>query len=84
MRTTVILDPDTERTIRERMRADGVSFNRALNDAIRDSLTGRPPRVGFSTRAMSLGRPALDLVSALQVAGDLEDEDLMRRMRSAS
>lgn len=35
MRTTVTLDPDAEQIVRERMAAKGVSFKRALNDAIR-------------------------------------------------
>lgn len=43
-RTTVTLDPDTEQIIRVRMRRLGVSFKRALNDAIRDGDTASRPR----------------------------------------
>ena len=85
MRTTVTLDSDTEQLLRQRMRREGVSFKRALNDAIRESAPQRrSPRVDYVTPAVSLGRPAIDLDRALQVAGELDDEELARRMRAGS
>lgn len=85
MRTTVTLDPDTEQLVRERMSRQGISFKRALNDAIRDGAERHgPPRVDFVTAPVSLGRPSLDLDRASQLAAELEDEDLAARMRSGS
>lgn len=81
MRTTVTLDADTESAVRRLMAERGVSFKQALNDAIRAGVSPRRPG-GFSTRVRSLGPPAVDLDRALGVAGDLEDEELLRRMRS--
>lgn len=78
MRTTVTLDDDTEAMVRERMRTDGVSFKQALNDAIRQA-GGR--REAFSTPVHSMGVPLVDLEKALRLAGELEDEDLVRTMR---
>jgi hypothetical protein len=85
VRTTVTLDPDTEQLVRERMSRQGVSFKRALNDAIRDGAErhGRA-RVDFVTESVSLGRAVLDLDRASQLAAELEDEDLAARMRSGS
>lgn len=85
MRTTVTLDPDVEQLIRRRMRERKESFKQALNSAIRESSTagatdGRP----FRTPTARMGRPAVNLDRALQLAGELEDEDLIRRMRSGS
>lgn len=40
MRTTVTLDPDSERLIREAVAARGQSFKRVLNEAIRAGLGG--------------------------------------------
>lgn len=81
VRTTVTLDDDTVALIRRRMRERGVSFKTALNDAIRDGAEGRPAPTAFTTRTADLGVPAINLDRALQVAGELEDEELIRRQR---
>ena len=80
MRTTVTLDPDTEGLGRQRMRVKGVSFKRALNDAIRDGAEGRAD-TAYRTPVFDLGVPMVDVTKALQLAGDLEDEDLARTLR---
>jgi hypothetical protein len=81
MRTTVTLDSDTESLIRRLMAERGVSFKRALNDAIRAGATpsSAPP---FQTRARSMGAPRIDLDRALQIAAEDEDAELARRMRA--
>ena len=84
MRTTVTLDSDTEALIRKRMRERGVSFKQALNDAIREGLA---PDWGvaaeaFRTETADLGLPAVNLDRALALAGELEYEELVRRMRA--
>lgn len=81
MRTTVTLDDDTLAVIHRRMREQGVSFKVALNDAIREGARGRPRPAPFVTRAADLGVPTVNLDRALQIAADLEDEDLIRRQR---
>lgn len=81
MRTTVTLDPDTEEVVRRAMRERGLSFKDALNHAIRRG-EDRAPAAGFTTRTASLGVPTVPLDRALQLAGDLEDDELLRRMRS--
>ncbi|MCC7078932.1 MAG: antitoxin [Acidimicrobiia bacterium] len=83
MRTTVTLDPDTEQIIRRRMRERGISFKEALNDAIRSSCGGAPPRP-FVTETVSMGESRVNLDRALQIAADLEDDELLRRMRAGS
>jgi hypothetical protein len=81
MRTTVTLDDDTVALVRRRMREHGVSFKRALNDAIRDGAQGRPAPAPFTTRTANLGVPAVNLDRALQMAAQLEDDELIRRQR---
>ena len=81
MRTTVTLDDDTLALVHRRMRAGGVSFKTALNDAIRDGAQGRPSPAAFTTRTADLGLPAVNLDRALQIAAELEDEELIRRQR---
>ncbi|MGI8759207.1 MAG: antitoxin [Acidimicrobiales bacterium] len=82
MRTTVTLEPDTEALVRKRMRDRGVSFKQALNDAIRDGMAGKPGGPGFRTTTARLGIPAVSLDRALQLAAELEDEELVRKMRT--
>lgn len=81
MRTTVTLDPDTEALIRKRMRERRVSFKQALNDAIRDGLAPRAYNP-FQTPTSDMGLPAVNLDRALALAAELEDEELVRRMRA--
>lgn len=81
MRTTVTLDADTEALVRRRMRERGVSFKVALNDAIRAGLVARGARPEFRTPTADLGRPTVNLDRALQLAAELEDEELVRKQR---
>lgn len=84
MRTTVTIDADTERIVRRRMAERGVSFTQALNDAIRDGARSRVGREAFRTRTVSMGRSTAKLDHALTAVADLEDEELLRRMRIGS
>jgi hypothetical protein len=78
------LDADTEQIIRRRMRERGISFKEAVNDAIRRS-SGRPAgERPFRTEPAALGESRVSLDQALQIAGDLEDDELLKRMRAGS
>ncbi len=84
MRTTVTLDSDTEHILRRRMRERNISFKEALNDAIRDGVVEQGSRQAFTTETVSMGESQVNLDRALQVTADLEDDELLRRMRSGS
>ncbi|GAC1318684.1 MAG: antitoxin [Acidimicrobiales bacterium] len=85
MRTTVTLDPDTEQIVRRRMRERNVSFKEALNDAIRSGATAQQAGTEvFRTQTARLGQSRVNLDRALQVVADLEDDELLRRMRGGS
>ena len=81
MRTTVTLDADVEAVLRRLMAQRGVSFKRALNDAIRAGALPAPSEQRSYTRTRDLGTPAVDLTHTLRLAGELEDEELVRRMQ---
>lgn len=81
MRTTVTLDADTEAAVRRLMAQRGVSFKRALNDAIRAGAMAGSDARGSYTRARNLGAPTVDITHALRIAADAEDEELIERMR---
>ena len=81
MRTTVTLDADTESLVRRLMAERGISFKQALNDAIRAG--GKSRRQSrFATHVWHMGVPVVNLDRALQLVGELEDEEIVRRMRS--
>lgn len=75
MRTTVTLDDDVVAALRRIERERGVSFEQALNDAIRAGLRRRAPAAtSYRTPSRRLGlRPGIDLTKAMRLAADLED-----------
>jgi hypothetical protein len=83
MRTTVTLDPDVERLLRNTMRERGISFKEALNEAIRSGLT-RSNRRGsrrFVQKTFPLGAEQyFRWDKALAVADAIEDEELSRKL----
>ncbi|MFC8381683.1 antitoxin [Nocardia sp. NPDC057272] len=80
MRTTVTLDPDVAALIAKRMRETGASFKKALNDAVRATLSSRPTRTEVRLPMRNLGAPMVDLNKALQLAASLEDEEIVRKL----
>jgi hypothetical protein len=80
MRTTVTLDPDVEARLREAMRERGISFKAAINDAIRAGL-GSPARVSgpYKMPTAPLGLD-INIDKALQIAGEMEDEEIIRKL----
>jgi len=82
VRTTVTLDPDVAAKLKEVARSRGTSFKEVLNEAIRAGLsasTGK--RMDFRVRAKRMGlRPGIDLDRALRLAGELEDEETIRKI----
>jgi hypothetical protein len=80
MRTTVTLDPDVEAKLKATMRERGVSFKAALNDAVRAGLAGEAaPQKRFRVKATPLGA-RFNIDKALQVAGEMEDEEILRKL----
>jgi hypothetical protein len=80
MRTTVTLDRDVEAQLREAMRERGISFKVAINDAIRAGLGGgsAPPK-RFKVISAPLGLD-INIDKALQIAGEMEDEEILRKI----
>lgn len=80
LRTTVTLDPDTRLLVERSMRERDLSFKDAVNQAIRAGL-GTPASARRTyTTPRDLGPARVDLTKALQLAADLEDDALARRL----
>lgn len=80
MRTTLTLEPDVADLVKTLMRDRSLTFKDAVNTAIRAGL--RPAKSAGSTRTptFNLGIPTVSLTKALQVAAELEDDELIRKM----
>jgi hypothetical protein len=84
VRTTVTLDADVEQLVRRRMKERGMSFKEALNDAIRSGVREQAGDEPFQTQTASMGESRVNLDRALQLAADLEDDELLRKLRTGS
>lgn len=81
MRTTLTLDEDLAARLKDTAHARGISFKAAVNEAIRGGLE-RPVRTKpYRLKVRSMGAPAVDLTKATQLASQLEDDELVRRLR---
>lgn len=82
MRTTITLDPDIEARLRRVAAERGTSLSGAVNAVLRAGLdAGRGPAGRFEERVVSLGvRPGIDIVKALRLASELEDQATIRKL----
>lgn len=86
MRTTVTLDKDVERMLREEMHRSRRSFKEALNASLRLGLSGKAGQVAskrFVIKARALGlRAGIDPVSFNKLADELEVEGILEKTQS--
>jgi hypothetical protein len=83
MRTTVTLEPDVERLIRDAMREKSISFNEALNQAARLGLGGGSAGNGgkFEQATFRMGQAAeIRWDKALALADAIADQELTRKL----
>jgi hypothetical protein len=84
MRTTVTLDDDLVDALKQRAHERDVPFKQALNETLRAGLTGAAPASASAAYRMTprdLGvRPGVDLSKALQLAAELEDVEVLRKL----
>ena len=84
MRTTVTIDPDVEALLKKAMRERGEPFKQVLNNAVRDGL--RMAQVKrekpFRQRTFDMGLPLVDLTKANALAAELEDQELIAKLRA--
>ena len=83
MRTTVTLDPDSERLIRDAMRQGDRSFKEVLNEAVRTGLSGKQLQRGkkFVQKTFRMGEAqGFRWDKALAAADAIEDEEINRKL----
>lgn len=82
MRTTITLDPDIATRLRRLAAERGTSFKATVNATLRAGLdAGRGGNRGYREKTRRLGvRAGIDLTKALRVAGEIEDEETVRKL----
>lgn len=84
MRTTLTIDDDLYRSLKERAHREGVPFKRLVNRLLRRGLTAdqglRETRAVYRCPTFSMGKPKVDLDRALEVAAQLEDDERSRKL----
>ncbi|HXV05034.1 MAG TPA: CopG family transcriptional regulator [Solirubrobacterales bacterium] len=83
MRTTVTLDPDVAAKLKRLARERDISFKEALNTSVRRGIErGEAKPRPYRIRTRDLGvRPGVNLDKALQLAGEMEDAETIRKLR---
>ena len=82
-RTTIDLDPDVDAKLRAAARERGLPLREVINATLREGLRGGDPRSApsYTLPTFALGvRSDIDLDRALRLAGDLEDEEIVRKL----
>lgn len=85
MRTTLTLNDDLARKLKQRAQETDRPFKEVVNEVLRAGLEKTqtlPSRRPYRNRTVSMGpaRSGLDLDKALALAGALEDEELARKL----
>ena len=83
MRTTVTLEPDVARALKEAARREGRPFKAVLNGAIRRGLSPQAPQRAKPFRLVAHKatlRPGFDPAGFNRLNDELEDEVLIRRV----
>ena len=80
MRTTVTLTPESEALIKREMAARKMSFKDVLNEAIARGLGSPRRQVKVDLPVHNMGQPRISLDKASQLAGELENEEILRKM----
>jgi hypothetical protein len=82
MRTTITLEPDVQKLLKDAAHRSGQPFKQVLNDAVRAGLKRPAARAApFKQRVFSLGRAKVDLTKAGALAADLEDLNTVAKAR---
>lgn len=81
MRTTLTIDDDLAALLHAQARETGRTFRDVVNQALRDGLLQEGAADDYVPPVHDLGiRPGVDLTKALQLVGQMEDEEIIRKM----
>jgi hypothetical protein len=79
MSTTLTLDPDVERLVRETVEKEQMSFEDVVNNALRRGLREGESRGFRVVPHPSALQPGIDVRGFNELAGELEDESVLSK-----
>lgn len=84
MRTTVQIDDDLLRDLKEQARQEGTSLARLVNRVLRLGMNaarqGRGPTPPYREKTHDMGPPKINIDKALSFAAALEDEEILEKL----
>ena len=80
MRTTITLDPEAKALVEKAMKERKLSFKQVVNEAIVRGLTTTEAPKPFRTKTHSMGKARINLDKATQIAAELENDEILRKM----
>jgi hypothetical protein len=85
MRTTVRIADDVFHELKEQAHKEGISMAKLFDRAVRLGLQalktgGGAQRKPYREKTYSMGVPLVDLTKANQLAGELEDEEIIKKL----
>lgn len=80
MRTAITLDAESKALVENAMKEQGRSFKEVVNDAIKRGLGSTDISTHLELPVYDMGVPLVNLDKALQLAGELEDEEIIKKM----
>ena len=80
MRTTITLDAESKALVEREMREQRRSFKDVVNEAIKQGLGADRRPVPIDLPVHDMGVPLVNLDKATQLAGALEDEEIIRKL----
>lgn len=85
MRTTVRVDDDLMQELKDLAHKEGISLAQLFNRTVRaglEALNGKnsKPKKPYRERTFNMGKPKVDLTKALQIAAELENEEIIRKL----
>jgi hypothetical protein len=84
MRTTVRIDDDLLRDLKQRARSEKTSLAKLVNETLRRGLAAasqsKSRKIPYREKTYSMGPPLVDLTKALALAAQLEDEEIIKKL----
>lgn len=81
MRRTITLDDDVAIRLEQFRRERGLTFRQAINDILRAGLAESRAAGPYTLPTYNMGPPLVDLTKALQLAAEIEDQKIIRKLR---
>ena len=84
MRTTLTIDDQLVAELKQRAFETGKSFKSVVNEVLRNGLqdktASKSASQNYSSPTISMGQHSVDITKAVVLAGELEDEELLRKL----